>query len=225
MSQVKVFWSEPTDQVRVSLRRFTFGRDHECKQSPHKLGCDATHVIHATAPTLDWIEWDLTDTNGRKRRVYHTNSWKIKEGDPRWPAECDACGRPFNEDAEKQVNADLIYEGKGEGGKGRRFTLREAPVGAMWDLFWFGDLPSWTGKDGVSLAVMTPGGEWYVDGIASNCTDPKNENHKCWVRHGNPKTGEVHVDKNGQTCSAGAGSIQAKNYHGFLHHGYLTDCP
>jgi hypothetical protein len=47
--------------------------------------------------------------------------------------------------------------------------------------------------------------------------------HKCWVRHGDPKTGTVHVDKNGVTCGAGAGSIASGSYHGFLHNGFLTD--
>lgn len=47
--------------------------------------------------------------------------------------------------------------------------------------------------------------------------------HKCWVRHGDPKTGSVHVDKDGVTCGAGAGSILSGSYHGFLHGGYLTD--
>jgi hypothetical protein len=48
--------------------------------------------------------------------------------------------------------------------------------------------------------------------------------HKCWVRHGDPRTGELHVDKNGVTCSAGAGSILSGSYHGFLHNGYLVEC-
>lgn len=56
--------------------------------------------------------------------------------------------------------------------------------------------------------------------------------HRCWVRHGDPRTGVVHVDKNGLTCRAGAGSILFKgnpargvpDYHGFLHHGKLTNC-
>ena len=38
-----------------------------------------------------------------------------------------------------------------------------------------------------------------------------------------PRTGNVHVDKSGDTCAAGAGSILIGGYHGFLHNGYLTD--
>jgi len=48
--------------------------------------------------------------------------------------------------------------------------------------------------------------------------------HRCWVRHGRPEDGTLHVDKNGVTCAAGAGSIVAGNFHGFLHGGFLTSC-
>jgi hypothetical protein len=34
-----------------------------------------------------------------------------------------------------------------------------------------------------------------------------------------PKTGRLHVDKNGNTCAAGAGSIITGKWHGFLHNG------
>lgn len=82
-----------------------------------------------------------------------------------------------------------------------------------------------------------------IDAEASNCTRPQRETrsdgrtyrtertHYCWVRHGDPrdplgvKTGQpLHVDKNGNTCAAGAGSILQKTWHGFLHNGYLVQC-
>ena len=46
--------------------------------------------------------------------------------------------------------------------------------------------------------------------------------HKCWVRHGDPRTGIVTVDKNGVTCGAGAGSIATRGWHGFLREGMLV---
>lgn len=49
--------------------------------------------------------------------------------------------------------------------------------------------------------------------------------HYCWVRHGDPRTERIHVDKNGVTCKAGSGSISKEDYHGFLHFGKLTGCP
>jgi hypothetical protein len=40
------------------------------------------------------------------------------------------------------------------------------------------------------------------------------------VKHGTAPN--LHVDKAGLTCQAGAGSILCGNYHGFLHNGELT---
>jgi len=65
-------------------------------------------------------------------------------------------------------------------------------------------------------------GEWPLDHRASNCTRPDDKVHRCWVRHGRPEDGTLHVDKNGDTCAAGAGSIiMHGGWHGFLHHGEL----
>jgi hypothetical protein len=128
------------------------------------------------------------------------------------------CGAP---DCSPNVREEILYRRSDTGGV---TTLRDAPVGAMWDATWFDDDPLYTGADGISLVVRTPGGTWMVDSRASNCTLPDDDVHKCWVRHGDPRTGELHVDKNGVTCSAGAGSILSGSYHGFLHNGYLVSC-
>lgn len=105
---------------------------------------------------------------------------------------------------------------------GEEMTLDEAPAGAMWFAYWMDGSGLWCNPgDGRSLIVKTPGGEWYVDGPCSNCTR-RDEPHQCWVRHG--VAPDVTVDKNGNTCSAGAGSISKPNYHGFLRGGYLEEC-
>jgi hypothetical protein len=49
---------------------------------------------------------------------------------------------------------------------------------------------------------------------------PDDGEHRCWVRHGEPP--RITVDKNGPTCQAGAGSILAGDYHGFLRDGAFT---
>jgi hypothetical protein len=96
-------------------------------------------------------------------------------------------------------------------------------------------------------------GTWLIDGQASNCTMPcKNcdrpysdhwarsqgerqfecpryegvdqGDHRCWVRHGDPRTGKITVDKSGNTCGAGAGSIMIGGWHGHLVHGQLIEC-
>lgn len=105
---------------------------------------------------------------------------------------------------------------------GELVTLREAPPGAMWRTTWYEDVPFLTGIDGQSWTVKTPDGDWCIDSRASNCTLPKDDVHKCWCRHG--EAPNFTVDKNGVTCSAGAGSIQCGSYHGFLRGGYLEGC-
>lgn len=79
----------------------------------------------------------------------------------------------------------------------------------------------WDNSDGRELHVICPNGEhWNIDGRASNCTMPKDKEHRCWVRTGEPPN--ITVGKGGHTCSAGAGSIHAGNYHGFLRNGEFT---
>ena len=81
--------------------------------------------------------------------------------------------------------------------------------------------PSHLFADGPHLVVILPNGQpWNIDSRASNCTLPYDYEHRCWVRHGEPPN--ITVDKNGLTCAAGAGSIMAGDYHGFLQNGALT---
>lgn len=79
-----------------------------------------------------------------------------------------------------------------------------------------------TDPRGHLIVVLPNGREWDVDSRAGNCDMQSDRTHRCWVRHGEPPN--VHVDKGGHTCHAGAGSILVGNYHGFLHHGQLTEC-
>lgn len=138
--------------------------------------------------------------------------------DERWPTSCEACGQAFGTDAERGMRGSRIFV---RADTGDEVTLGQAPIGACWDADWYHD---WrTGPDGRSLVVKTPGGDWFIDSEASNCTKKGDENHRCWIRHGKPEDGTLHVDKNGVTCSAGAGSIHCGKYHGFLRQGHLTD--
>jgi hypothetical protein len=99
------------------------------------------------------------------------------------------------------------------------FLLRDAMPGAMWDADWMPD--RFKGPDGRCLVVVCPDGyQWMIDGQASNCTRPDDSEHKCWVRHGEPPN--ITVDKNGNTCQAGGGSIGTSGYHGFLRDGSFT---
>ena len=87
---------------------------------------------------------------------------------------------------------------------------------------------AWDNCDGKHLYCMCPdkdwpeGHPWNIDGRASNCTMKDERTHRCWVRHGDPAIpGQLHVDKKGHTCAAGAGSIAISGFHGFLHNGEL----
>jgi hypothetical protein len=95
------------------------------------------------------------------------------------------------------------------------------PVGAMYRSWWYEET-QWKGTDGESWTVQTPGGPWCIDSRASNCTRPDDSAHNCWCRHG--KAPNFTVNKVGNTCGAGAGSIAMDGYHGFLINGELTDC-
>jgi len=210
----RTFWTEPTDRVRVSLRVFTYSSRELCPKPPKgwdQCGHDASVVIEASAPRAVW-EAPSTTFPG----AFRTREELIAEDDPRWPTVCDQCGQVFT--GERQVRAERLYGGA-PGGK--LYTLRDLPPGAMYDAWWLPE--GFAGADGIRLAVVLPNGWlWMVDDRASNCTLPKDNVHKCWVRHGDPRKANVTVDKNGNTCSAGGGSIRAGDYHGFLRKGVLV---
>jgi hypothetical protein len=94
----------------------------------------------------------------------------------------------------------------------------------------------WDNCSGTHVTVILPTGDsWCPDRRASNCGSPDDRTHRCWVRHG--PLDRLTVDKNGDTCIAGAGSIQTyeskimvddeevvlrQAWHGFLHDGVLA---
>ena len=215
---VKVFWIEPTDRERQWLRRFNFGKDRKCEKSTY--GCDAMFDLGEAD-----ILYDPDGYIGTPRNL-------PPHDDPRWPKTCAACGHPFDEKDEYQLHGKQIYI---RPDTGARFTIKDAPVGACWDAWWVhhrsrrrGEVPavpgvgSMTGDDGRSLVVRCPDGhDWMIDSRASNCDKKDDDTHHCWVRTGRPEDGTLHVDKNGNTCGAGGGSIQTTNWHGFLHSGML----
>jgi hypothetical protein len=116
----------------------------------------------------------------------------------------------------------------------RRVIYRNIETGEETSLLPYGALyvskHGTKGYDGKSVVCIIPTSKytdkichWYIDSRASNCTMPNDTEHRCWVRHGT-FCEEVHVDKGGNTCQAGAGSISVEGFHGFLHHGKLVEC-
>lgn len=201
-SRIQCFLLLPTGRSRRALRRFVF--NSRCPLQSHG---------HDASVSLGPVDGD-DHTSGDPLLVPQHG---ITREDPRWPVAC-VCGYAFHPVDEWQVSHHSLYR---RVDTGEEMTLREAPPGAMWYAPWMGEL--WRGLDGRTVLVRLPNGhDWCIDGIASNCDKQHDRAHKCWVRHGEAPV--LTVDKNGPTCGAGAGSIQAGDYHGFLRDGYLEEC-
>lgn len=143
---------------------------------------------------------------------------KPDDSDPRWPANCKKCGKPFTEAAHRMVDDAQLFR---RSDNGALETLGEAKPGAMWFAPWYSDSAEFRGPDGKTLVVRLPDGhDWIVDSRAANCSKRQDKVHKCWVRHG--EAPNITVDKQGNTCAAGGVSIATPKWHGFLRDGYLV---
>lgn len=213
---VKTFWLEPTDQVAVGLRRYS-----------HRTG-DTWDCAGGYHQALVYTGTELAEFTEELGRRHLTSRPQVEHDDPWWPTECaQGCGYQFTDDDQWQEWQELLYRRTDTGEL--RVLHQGAPApdapaaepGACWDAWWMPD--NWKGSDGIALMVRCPGGhDWHVDSRASNCGRPDDDVHKCWLRHGDPRKCRVTVDKNGDTCSAGAGSIGTPNWHGFLRDGVLV---
>lgn len=140
------------------------------------------------------------------------------EDDPVWPTKCDQCGVELNEEnSRRHSGAKHIYVRQDNGTE----IIPSQVVGAVTENREYGPF----GSDGRGLTVTIPGPHtWRIDSRAKNCKLPDDDVHRCWVRTGKPEDGTLHVGKHGNTCKAGAGSIDTGQWHGYLHHGELKDC-
>jgi hypothetical protein len=230
--ETRTFWIEPTETVAVALRRFTFS--DPAKHDQGLSGCERGYHTRSAYIGTAAARWKDTDHG----RVLDSQP-DVPHGDGRWPETC-RCGHRFGDGDQWQVFQSLLYRRPDSDAvymlhdyaPGEVVPVGEvlgvvaapaaAPPGASWDAWWYPDSDAWRGPDGIAFTVRLPNGQdWFVDGQASNCTR-KGEPHKCWIRRGDPRRGDVTVDKAGDTCAAGAGSIQAGDYHGFLRAGVLT---
>jgi hypothetical protein len=207
----QTFWIEPTDDTAVGLRTYT-GADRSgwtCEDGWH----DSSVTYTGRAPAI-------VDEQG----IEHQQP--PPEGEQDWPTTCARCGIDIP-DPIHQHWSQRIWRRTDTGEE--RFNhsnpdvaTADIPIaepGACWNAHW---MPS--AVDGVYLMVRCPDGhDWAVDSRASNCGLPDDDEHRCWVRHGDPRECRVTVDKNGLTCPSGAGSIQTPNWHGFLRDGLLVE--
>jgi hypothetical protein len=197
--KIRCFFLDETDFYQVSLRRYLWDLpEGQCHHDGEIMLGIEHHAEHPTSGD---------------RGVAHD--------DPRWPLKCDACGFVFNGVGEWQVNYNMLLQIRGTQ---ERTTFHDAKPGAMWYADWMIHALTkgtrYQGPDGHCLVVRTPGGDWMIDGRANNCGLPNDDEHKCWTRAGDVPN--ITVSKvYGPTCSAGAGSIVAGSYHGFLRNGIL----
>lgn len=195
---LRCFFLKPTDRMQLWLRRYD-SNDGNCPAGSYH---DA-RVLLKIVPVI------LNERGciGEQPHPDHAS--------PLWPKTC-VCGYEFRPHHNWQVIPERIYR---RNDTGSETTLRDAPPGAIWNADWYPD--EWKGPDGLALIARCPDGQdWFIDGRASNCTMPGDKIHKCWCRHGAPP--DLTVDKNGNTCNAGAGSIQTRNWHGFLRGGFFV---
>jgi len=149
-----------------------------------------------------------------------------------WGGACERCGEviPWNVGVPCDCEDEWCTEKSTWRVSSGLTTIWDTPSGALEPGCLYFEQPSdyehwcpgkWSNCDQRHLHAVLPNGHyWDIDSRASNCGSPQDFTHRCWVRHGEPPM--VHVDKNGQTCTAGAGSIAAGDYHGFLHNGQFT---
>lgn len=196
---VKCFMVHETDRCRLSLRRY--------------WGNDCGGSYHNAQTPIGEGHYEVVHRDGQRDHVRVIE--QLDPNETRWPVKRDKCGAPVPDSAEKQLFSDRIWLDDA----GKEHSLRERTPGMMWNAWWMPE--AYRGPDGLCLNVVCPGGhEWMIDGPASNCTmkedrGPYGQAHRCWTRTGTPPL--IQVGKQwGKTCSAGAGSIQAGSYHGFL---------
>lgn len=218
---------EETGEQRLSLRRFGFGpSEHE----PTRHACPArnqdgrwTYGCDASSPDLETLPIEYHPPES-KLAGYRKKPPDVPHDDPRWPQVCAHCGLPFTHDEMWQENGEPIMRvvavvPGAALAVDECCTLRDLPPGAIWEASWAREWAQ--GFDGRAFICRLPDGhDWQIDSEANNCTRKGDRTHRCWIRTGEPPF--FTVGKDGETCSAGAGSILSPGYHGFLQNGILT---
>src|SRR5581483_505675 len=161
---IRCFLLEPTPKVNRYLRRYV------------DLPCSGPMSFHNAK-----VYWDTVESTVEMNKPVDDT---VLRDNPLWPTHCE-CGYEFKSTDEWQVFTDRLWQ---RVDTGEEYTMRDAPVGAMWNAYWFAEHAAWRGPDGKTMVVKCPpdGHEWVIDGRASNCTMPDDIVHRCWVRHGEP---------------------------------------
>lgn len=211
---IKCFWLEPLPKVRLYLRVYGTGPCTTGPQSYHNAMTFLQEATREKVPTNDPTYRDWVYQDGGPQTPDQVDPSAV------WPTTCTTCGAEIV-GGTRQVFSDHVYR-RVDTGEERGLRDWDHVPGAMWNAEWMTQLKSYGGEDGRVIHVVCPDGRlWCIDGPCSNCTR-KGEDHRCWCRHGEPPT--LTVDKNCNTCSAGAGSIDTGTFHGFLRNGEFVGC-
>ncbi len=211
----------PEVGTRAWLRVF-WGED--CPNSYGRAGSVGTHNAEIHLADSTWLEdWGL----GGDPKDYP---------EARWPTKCDHCGAAVPSSTlllERGCHYGLrhiLHKRLYRAPDGTIVPERDMQPGDCFHSTWLHEALEgchyWDNCTGPHLTIICPDGHpWDVMSRASNCTKKDDRLHRCWVLHGDPSKGElVTVDKAGNTCSAGAGSIQTPGYHGMLTKSILRGC-
>lgn len=189
-----------------------------------------THLIEVVAyqPSLTAM-WDgeCTTVRGNPSRLHVARS-AVGEPTPAdqpepdlpkltrgWDGACERCGAAVPWDSAE------VSLGGGVTQLWDTPTGKPEPGCMYWQQDYQGRCFQWDNCEGRHLHAVLPNGvPWDIDSRAANCNRRDDRLHRCWVRTGEPP--RVTAGKGGNTCSAGAGSIAAGDYHGFLVDGVLT---
>lgn len=193
MTDIKCFFLEPTEKRALYLRRYAGSST-----------CPEHGYHNAKVLILKDYPKDSPSTSILTAE---------QKADPLWPKACD-CGYVFQETDMWQHFGQEIYR---RTDTGEELPLLEAPPGSMYYADWMlcgSEKPGalFCGPDGHCLIVQVPGGQWVVDGPASN--GPKNK--PGWTRSGTPPNVTA-------SPSIGIGE-HYEVYHGWLRDGILSSC-
>lgn len=135
---------------------------------------------------------------------------------PNIPAVCISCGHHATEKDDVKSSRSITHVYNTASGR-----PEPGDVYYRGDAWWWSNWPE--GKL-CEIIVLPNGVEWNIRSRANNCARKDDTTHRCWCITGSIEEGNLNSDaKNCDTCSAGAGSIQGGNFHGYLRNGYISE--
>ena len=183
MQPIECYMIEPTGEAQVGLTRWAY-----VKEKPCPLDAGGTEGSHEAEVI-----------------VREKSGWRAADDDPRYPTHC-ACGYEFVADDERYMGVTRLIWRRPETGEEVTLSSDDTPPGAMFWADWHhtkGSIYHEQRGGGPHLHVLTPGGTWDLDAVASNGPG--------WEWHGTPPKVTARP------------SIIVGNFHGWLTDGVLTE--